>query len=181
MKPKRRIPRQVVGLVCAVSITVAIVFISSNLRNWSKEKSALFDDVAVRWGEDSYIPNLDVGFSSTLPDWLAGRLPWKYGRIFDKVTYLNNAAGSSASEDLKHCLVFRQVDTIVLGQVTEPDELVGVLARFPKLATVYLSTSPDLGKGNQKLKDLLEVQLPRIEIVEMGRTDSKKPKPNKAE
>ena len=171
MKPKRKILRRVVGLLGAVAITAAIAFIVSNVRNWGREKNALFDDVAVRWGEESYIPNLDVGFSSTLPEWLAERLPWKYRRIFDRVTYLNNAVGSSAAEDLKHCLVFRHVDTIVLGQVTEPDDLVRVLARFPRLATVHLDSSQSLGRGNPKLKDLLEIQLPRIEIVEMGRTD----------
>lgn len=119
---------------------------------------------AVRWDERSYIPNLHVEHSSTLPAWLLGLLPGDQGRKFERVTTIDIRGGPAHPADLERCLVFQHVDTIRLGTYQDADALVDVFCRFPRLKRLEVwNIRPD-GDG-KSIAEAAEARLRNVVIV----------------
>jgi hypothetical protein len=149
--------------VAALALAPVARFVENNRADWKREQAAMLDG-AVRWDDDTYIPNLDLGYTCSIPEWLAAWLPWEQRDVFYRVTSLDFRSGSANPDDLKRCLPFQDVNAIYLGpQVDDAPGLVALLRRFPQLSVIYLEE--ELEMSTSSIPTLLERELPGVQVV----------------
>jgi hypothetical protein len=148
----------------AVACALAALFVHENYTDWKRERAHMIGG-AVRWDEDTYIPNLDLYCTSTLPAWMISWLPLEQQDVFDRVTTLDNTPGLADAEDFERCLAFEDVDTIYLGDVYDIEALAEVMKKFPRLKTVYYGKEFD-EIGNKSIPETLRRKLPGVEITD---------------
>lgn len=139
-------------------------FVESNRRNWEREQSRMFDDYAVRWNERSYIPNLDIEHTCSIPEWIVAYLPIDNRDIFYRVTTLDISLGPAHAEDFERCTEFSHVDTIRLGDFYDTDRLVAAFALFPRLKRVELLWT-DSDQSGRSMIDAMANALPAVNVV----------------
>jgi len=154
--------------IAAGCLAVFIAFVESNRRDWAREQERMFDDQVVRWNERSYIPNLAIEHTPTLPEWVIERLPLVNRDIFYRVTTLDIEPGTAHPEDFERCTEFSHVNTIRLGEFHETERLVAAFKQFPRLKTVHLMWT-ELDSEGISIVDAMAAELPGVEVINKNR------------
>lgn len=160
--------RTLLALTAIAALMLAPVarFVEKNRSDWKRERAAMSHG-AVRWDEDTYIPNLDLGYTCTIPEWLASWLPLEHRDIYYRVTSLDSI-GSPDPRDFQRCLAFQDVNAIYLGpQVDDAPRLIAVLKEFPQLSCIYLNDEFDSSK--MSIPTLIQRELPGVRVVIFSR------------
>jgi hypothetical protein len=153
------------ALLCAALAKVAH-FVQTNRTDWAREQTAMFKDMqAVKWNEKYYVPNLDLGYTGTAPEWLMPWLPGDDQDIYYRVTSLDIRSGTAAGEDFERCLAFEHVNTIRLGHVDDAEGLAAVLKKFPRLRVIYMGTQFD--EDDAAVFEVLQRELPHVRVVDV--------------
>jgi hypothetical protein len=150
--------------IAAVVLAAVTQFVNKHRADWKAEQSAMIDG-AVRWNEYSYIPNLDVGYTCTMPEWLVSWLPVEQRDIFYRVTTLDIRSGNAHPADFERCLAFKHVDTIHLSAVHDPQGLMAVLKKFTELKRICLDREFADDISQTSIPDLIQQELPFVQVV----------------
>ena len=154
----------VITAMVATGTVAQLCLIALNRDGWHQEQQHIMLGNAVRWDERSYIPNLQVEYSSTLPAWLTGMLPGDQAEVFDRVTTIDVVAGPAHPEDFRRCLVFQHVETIRMGTYYDADRLVAEFARFPRLRTIEV-WNPQSDGDRRSIVEAAGTRLPGVNVV----------------
>lgn len=154
--------------IIAGCLGVLIAFVESNRKDWGREQERMFDNHAVRWDHRTYIPNLEIEHTPTLPEWIIERLPWVNRDIFYRVTTLDIHPGPAHPEDFERCTEFSHVNTIRLGEFHETERLVAAFKRFSRLKTVHLMWT-ELDSDGNSIIDEMAAELPDVEVIDENR------------
>jgi hypothetical protein len=148
--------------IAALVLALIAQFVDKHRSDWKREQAAVIDG-AVRWDEKTYIPNLDLGYTCAIPEWLASWLPLEHRDIYYRVTSLDIRAGGAHPDDFERCLPFQDVNTIHLGWVDDAPRLVAVFKEVPQLSCIYLDE--ELDSNNISIRSLIKRELPGVRVV----------------
>jgi hypothetical protein len=152
--------------IAALVLGLTARFVEQNRSDWKREQAAMLDG-AVRWDEHTYIPNLDLEYTCTIPEWMVSWLPLEHGDIYYRVTSLNVRAGPANPADFERCRPFRDVDTIYLGSsVHDAPKLVSIFKEFPHLSYIHLDDEFD--SSNTPITPLIKRELPGVQVIHSG-------------
>ncbi|MDC0936432.1 hypothetical protein OAS39_09100 [Pirellulales bacterium] len=111
-----------------------------------------------------FIPNMLLDESCLLlPEWIVQHLPEELHAGFYRVTELDIYIDMAWTEDFEKCLVFKDVRTIRIGPVREPEKLFTVFQGFPNLETIHID--PIMSEVEYDA-DLVHKYLPNVNVIQ---------------